>query len=696
MAVPAWAVHQLQVLLPLEERELEQILSYSASLPKEEASQHLQQLLGDTPAGAQFIAAFNERGAESDGTSRTQPAGSQGAALATPQQPYSANPSNTSAAPANHLRATSDFDQDIKTNGDSKTNGQAAPPPAAPPSYAPPAFAPPTGAPPSGSISRARTHSNVVIEAARIRARDEQEMQNALQRLQFQYGIYNSDIEPEHETDYPCSCAIHQYQYRKWARYAVQEQWSKAVMYPGEKAYNDSYNNPRAVGTLFSHNPYRFRVVSPYGYGQRSWYGFAKPIPSYHARAVHQTISLNNELNREAQQKIDAQEPKHSIWDDDPLAASLAKLAVGDHKAPIQPPASEKSHAGPSDEKRAGEKSGLSGDRRPSAVPSASEKKASKFASFRQSIGIKSSEERSVAKAHKAAQHGSSLRAQIEAEENGRWPDEQWRYVVAVYQDKVGMAKMIADLRAHKPIQYLHLLRAGYFEPIPVAWANQDSNPLKFSIEAAAGWRGITPAWRGYEDTAEERLYWVLNHREGSVGMRMKPDQISELNMANERMARAVEPPPMYFDPNDTCHLQHTSEGYSKQVMPAPFRPFDRPESANDDSIILLDVSGSMDFDPVRPVYDQYMITRYMRSTQPKNKGMDPARRGQVGDADIVTQTLPKQSSAASPMPLRTMTTTVAAMISSPSLTAHMSSAQSIIATSKACGATSGSAAALA
>ena len=55
--------------------------------------------------------------------------------------------------------------------------------------------------------------------------------------------------------------------------------------------------------------------------------------------------------------------------------------------------------------------------------------------------------------------------------------------------------------------------------------------------------------------------------------------------------------------------------------MPPPFRPFDRPEKPTDDTMVLLDVSGSMDFQPVRPVYEQYMITRYERGTQPKNKG---------------------------------------------------------------------------
>lgn len=183
------------------------------------------------------------------------------------------------------------------------------------------------------------------------------------------------------------------------------------------------------------------------------------------------------------------------------------------------------------------------------------------------------------------------------------------------------MTRKIADLRARAPTQYLHLLRAGYFEPIPVDWAKRASNPLKFSIEAAGGWRGITPQWRGYEDTAEERLYWVLNHREGSAGTRIKPDMISTMDMARARMASAVEPPPAYFSENDICHVQHTSKGYSKQVMPPPFRPFDAPEVPTDDTMILLDVSGSMDFDPVRPNYDEYLITGYSHSTQPKNKG---------------------------------------------------------------------------
>ncbi|KXS93691.1 hypothetical protein AC578_8327 [Pseudocercospora eumusae] len=443
-----------------------------------------------------------------------------------------------------------------------------------------------------------RQHFNIVIDAARLRARDEQEMQQALQTLQYQYNIYNSEIEPEHDCDYPCSCPIHSYKRLKYHRYGVQKQWSKAVMYPGEKAYDDNNYNGRSM--LFSGNLYMWRITSPYGYYNMNPWGFQKPDPSYHARFIHQTIDLNNSLNKDAQRNVDNNEPKHSIWDsaDDSFVKAMDTMKLSDQK--------RKSIASSSNAPKQAEPSRLS--------------------SFRRSIGFKTTEERAVGKVAKAVGKGTELRDAIVAEEAGRWQDDQTRWLVESYQQHIGMAAKVADLRARCPLQYLHLLRAGYFEPIPVAWANQASNPLKFSIEAAAGWRGITPAWRGYEDTAEERLYWVLNHREGSVGIRMKPDQISEMNMARERMAKAVEPPPDYYCATDQCHVQHTSSaGYSKQVMPSPFRAYDRPETATDDTMILLDVSGSMDFEPVRPIYNQYLVTGWQHSTQPRNKDVAKA-----------------------------------------------------------------------
>ncbi|KAK9242633.1 hypothetical protein V1506DRAFT_562735 [Lipomyces tetrasporus] len=532
MALEQWALPQLSELLPLDQESLKQIIVYTDALPDAKADVHLRGLLGDSPQALEFIASFNKH----------RPA----AAVAKSKQASDSKDSE---------RVNDSMDKEL-------------------PTYAPP--------------SHRRPHTNPVIEAGHIRARDEQQMQNLLQSLQIQYGIYNSEIEPEHDTDYYCDCPIHNYMRLKSSRSEVQDMWSRAVMYPGEKAYNDNYQTP----TIFSNNPYRRRVVSPYGYYQPAW-GPQKPNPDSHARSIHQTIQLNNTLNREAQGKIDAKEPKVNIWDDSKVNVAMSNMTIattGDQKRPAEKASHEKRQS-------------ISGPLRNDNTETST--KSFKLASFRKSLGIKSSEEKAVAKTTKEIAHARELRNAILAEEQGRWPDEQWRQIVAVYQEKVGMTRKIAHLRARQPIQYLHLLRAGYFEPIPVSWAGAASNPLKFSIEAAAGWRGITLMWRGYEDTAEERLYWVLNHREGSVGMRMKPDFISAMDMARARMASAVEPPPEYYSV--------TSRAYGRPAVPA------------DDSMILLDVSGSMDFNPVRPNYSKYLITGYSKSTQPKNKDVAKA-----------------------------------------------------------------------
>ena len=589
---------QLSNLLPLEPQSLQEIITYCNTLSEEEASQHLRNLLGDSPQALEFIRSFSMK--RSTNNTDSPGDGKEG--------------DGVSSAPMSNGAVNG---KEVKMQPD------------VPPAYAPPSYAPPAR---TTKAAQHPPHTNPVIEAAHVRARDEQEMQQLLQNLQYKYGIYNSDIEPEHETDYYCSCAIHQYQRRKWARLPVQKLWSKAVMYPGEKAYDDCYTYGSSSGVgIFSSNPYRWGVTSPYGMYNSAW-GPQRPNPGYHAISVQQTIQLNNKLNAEAQRNIDAKEPNVDIWvADEELSGSLSNLNIGrgssdGEKQTGKSQASERrQNLATSSEN--GKTDRYPNEKRQSIADSPSDSgkskvaKPSKFAGLRKSIGLKTTEEKAVIKTQKTITRSRELRDTILAEEQGRWPDEEWRQMVATYQEKVGMTRKIADLRARYPTQYLHLLRAGYFEPIPVAWANLNSNPLKFSIESSAGWRGITPAWRGYEDTAEERLYWVLNHREGSVGMRMKPDFISEMNMARARMASAVEPPPEYYSDNDVCHVQHTSAGYSKQVMPTPFRAYDRPEVPTDDTMILLDVSGSMDFDPVRPNYDQYLITGYSKSSQPKNKG---------------------------------------------------------------------------
>jgi hypothetical protein len=65
-----------------------------------------------------------------------------------------------------------------------------------------------------------------------------------LQTLQYQYGIYNSEVEPEHETDWPCGCPIHNYQRVKLNRLPVLEQWSRAVMYKGKPVTTELFCHP--------------------------------------------------------------------------------------------------------------------------------------------------------------------------------------------------------------------------------------------------------------------------------------------------------------------------------------------------------------------------------------------------------------------------------------------------------------------
>jgi hypothetical protein len=360
----------------------------------------------------------------------------------------------------------------------------------------------------------------------------------------------------------------------------------------------------------FTNNPYINGVVSPYS---SSYYSLQRPNPRLHAKSVQQTIKLNATLNTQAQAAVDGQEPTFNIWESDRLDSAMSNLTIraalpGKTDEKELPVEEEPSQSG---QNVAGPVTGEVGE----------SSKSSRFAGLKKALTMKSSLERAATNSESMKALARQLRTAIMEEERGRWPNEEFRQIAAGYQEKIGINGKIAELRARYPTQYLHLLRAGYFEPIPVAWATLASNPLKFRIEAAAGWRGITPAWRGYEDTAEERLYWVMNHRDNSFTKRMKPDMISTIEMARTRMASAVEPPPGYYSANDTCYLQHTSEGYSRQVMPGPFVPFDAPAGATDDTMILLDVSESMDFDPLRPTYDKYLITGYSKSAQPKNKG---------------------------------------------------------------------------
>lgn len=285
LALEAWALPQLKRFIPLDDNELIQIVQYTTTLSDVATVDHLQNLLGDSPQALQFATSFNEH--------RTE--------LNAGMSKHTVDNKQADESYGNDSKKGSAVQTGPETKGASASTMEKG----APPDYAPPGYAPPPGAPPANGASRssARHHTNQVIEAGKIRAHDEQEMQQMLQSLQLKYGIYNSDIEPEHETDYPCSCPVHQYQRRKWGRYGVQKMWSKAVMYPGEKAYDD--NKYSGGLQVFNGNPYMFRVVSPYGYYNTMAWGVRQPNAGYHARSVHQTIELNNSLNRQVSEPVE-------------------------------------------------------------------------------------------------------------------------------------------------------------------------------------------------------------------------------------------------------------------------------------------------------------------------------------------------------------------------------------------------------
>lgn len=420
-------------------------------------------------------------------------------------------------------------------------------------------------------------HTNALIEAGKLRAQDEPEMQKMLHGAQLSSRVFNPEVEPEHDTSALCECPVHKYWKRKIDRLDVHEAWSKAVMYPGEKSYHDF-----AHLRFFNNNPYS-EIVSSYAPNGIALYGIPRPDPQFHSRFIEQTVALDSSLNAKAQAAVQALEPSFNIWELERLESLVSDISPTRHLS-------------------------TDGDENID--------KPSKRTSIRKVLSVKTPDERSADRMKKKLACSSELRSDILKEEDGRWQYDTDRRIVVAYQENVGIN--VAGIRTHKPLQYLHLLRAGYFEPIPVAWQGQASSPLRFTIDSAAGWRGITPAWRGYKTTAEERLYWVLNHRERG-GDVIKPDLVREFDMATARIASAVEPHPRYHSPDDICH-EHNFGPYTNQVK-VPFRLGYTPKAPRDETMILLDGSGSMDFHPVRPNYDKYLVTGYSKSNQPKSKG---------------------------------------------------------------------------
>ncbi|KAI9731610.1 MAG: hypothetical protein M1818_007740 [Claussenomyces sp. TS43310] len=64
---------QLQRLLPLPEEDLQQMLDYAATLSKQEAVEHFNSVLGESPQALEFISSFNSRRKDVTGTSEPAP-----------------------------------------------------------------------------------------------------------------------------------------------------------------------------------------------------------------------------------------------------------------------------------------------------------------------------------------------------------------------------------------------------------------------------------------------------------------------------------------------------------------------------------------------------------------------------------------------------------------------------------------------
>jgi len=150
MSLQQWTQAELAELLPLEDDELEQISSHVCTLSDTEATKTLNDLLDESPRSLEFIREFIHRRARPD-----------------------------SKVPNTH---TNGKQHDLSA-GDVK--GQHHDLSAGDVKHQPPAYAPPPGSPPRTTSSTSRPaasssraiahphHTNAVIEAGHVRAKDE-------------------------------------------------------------------------------------------------------------------------------------------------------------------------------------------------------------------------------------------------------------------------------------------------------------------------------------------------------------------------------------------------------------------------------------------------------------------------------------------------------------------------------------------
>lgn len=193
MEFQQWAVDDISKLISLDQESLEEIVNYTQTLPEAEASENLRNLLGDSPAALEFIAAFNRNrpgssafaAAGDDEKSQTPQHDSkaEAASYAPPDHPppMSKPPiGNSDGTEPPSYAPPSGPPPSLSGNGNGDAPVYAPPPNPPPPSSSngngnAPNYAPPAHPVPSASVSAAlrRPHTNAVIEAAHVRAKDE-------------------------------------------------------------------------------------------------------------------------------------------------------------------------------------------------------------------------------------------------------------------------------------------------------------------------------------------------------------------------------------------------------------------------------------------------------------------------------------------------------------------------------------------
>lgn len=155
MALQEWELQQrLAAVLPLDERELTQIVSYVNTLPDSEGTEYLSDLLGDSPEAKKFIEAFHEsRIAMDRNSSDLGTAGDP--SISKNQHGFQTHNggSDTKPAPSSNVQSTK---HDAPAQADST-----------------PRYAPPAGPPPRAARQVVHHHTNKVIEAGKVRAQDE-------------------------------------------------------------------------------------------------------------------------------------------------------------------------------------------------------------------------------------------------------------------------------------------------------------------------------------------------------------------------------------------------------------------------------------------------------------------------------------------------------------------------------------------